>query len=118
MLWEHGHYYCLRMDALVTASTRKTKVIVVWARMLWLSDALETRTILWFVHGCSGYPTHSNIEKRDAWYSQYFGQSNTLSVWLVPRRPHPERSAKYAFFARLRSGGANNKNIMNDNAKP
>ena len=35
------------------------------------------------------------------------GQWNTSNVWIVPPRPQPERSAKYAFFARLRSGGAN-----------
>ena len=28
---------------------------MVWARMLWLSYALGTRTLLWFGHGCSGY---------------------------------------------------------------
>ena len=66
-----------------------------------------------------------DLGKRDAWYTQYFGASkpknamrgirsisgprNTSNVWFVPRRPHPKRSAKYAFFARLRSGGANNK---------
>ena len=38
------------------------------------------------------------------------GPRKILNVWFVPRRPHPARSAKYAFVARLCSGGANNKN--------
>ena len=37
------------------------------------------------------------------------GPRNILNAWFVPRRPHPERSAKYAFFACLRSGGAPRK---------
>ena len=46
------------------------------------------------------------------------GPWNTSNVWIVPCRPHPERSDKYAFFARLRSGGANNKNNYSKDNKP
>ena len=45
----------LGMDALVGVCTQKTNVITVWAWILWFSDALGTRTSLWFGHGCSGY---------------------------------------------------------------
>ena len=80
MLWEHERYCGLRMDALDIGCTRNTNAIMVWAWMLWLSDAvgtrmlssfghgssgyllpyaLGTRTLLWFTHGCSGYWMHS-----------------------------------------------------------
>ena len=39
---EHKRYHVLGMDALVTARTRNTNVIMVWARMLWLSYATQT----------------------------------------------------------------------------
>ena len=35
MLSEHGHYYGLGMDALLTVFSRNTNVIMVWAWMLW-----------------------------------------------------------------------------------
>ena len=60
---EHERYYGLGMDALVTARTRNTNVIMVWAWILWLSDALGTRTSLWFGHGCSGYRMQSERER-------------------------------------------------------
>ena len=34
--------------------SRNTNLIMVWAWMLWLSHALETRTLLWVGLGCSG----------------------------------------------------------------
>ena len=37
------------------------------------------------------------------------GPRKTSNVGFAPRRPQPERPAKYAFLARLRSGGAYNK---------
>ena len=45
------------------------------------------------------------------------GLRNTSNVWFVPRRPRPKRSAKYTFFARARSGGANNKNHTSSSTK-
>ena len=45
---------CLGMDALVTLCCRNTNVIMVWAWMRWSPYALETRTLLWFGHGCTG----------------------------------------------------------------
>ena len=86
----HEPYYGLGMDALVTGCSRtgtllwfghgcsghrtqsKMDVIIVWAWMLWSSDAVEherhcglgmdasviahsqQRTLLWFGYGCSG----------------------------------------------------------------
>ena len=91
MLSEHERYYGVGMDALVIVCSQNTNVIMVWAWMLWHSRSLF-------------------FEKRDAWNTQYFGLPNTSNVWFVPRRPHPERSARCAFFARLRSGGANSNN--------
>ena len=46
------------MDALVVVRTQKTSVIMVSAWIPWLSDALGTRTLLWFgmdalVIGCT-----------------------------------------------------------------
>ena len=38
------------------------------------------------------------------------GPRNTSNVWFMPRGRHAWRSAKYAFFSRSRSIGANNKN--------
>ena len=101
MLWEHGRYYGLGMDA------------------------LGTRTLFWFGHGCSGYLTLLEHERYDglgmdavvlahtrntnvimfwalleqsAWYiCSIPGPRNTSRVCFVPRKPHQERSAKYAF---------------------
>ena len=42
------------LDALVAVCSWNTNGIMVWAWMLWSSTALETRTELWFGHGCSG----------------------------------------------------------------
>ena len=127
MLSKHERKYVLGMDALVSICSWNTNVIMVWARMLWSPYVLGTRTLLWFGHGCSAYRM---LAKHERYYGlgmdapviersrtsksamrgirSISGPWNTSNVWIVPRRPHPERSAKYAFFARLRSGGANN----------
>ena len=55
MLWEHERYYGSGMKTLVIVCTGNTNAIVAWAWMLWLSDALGTRRLLWFGHGCSSY---------------------------------------------------------------
>ena len=55
MLFEHERYHGLGMDALVIVCSWSTNVFMVWARMLWSSYALRTRTLLWFGHGCSGH---------------------------------------------------------------
>ena len=130
---ENERYYGMGMDALVFGCTRMTNVIMVWAWIVWLSDALGTRTLSCFGHGCSGYCTHSeheryyglglyalvilphsNIEKRDAWYTQYiFGALETLRMrgpWghagHIPRgRPNMQ----------IRSDGANNSSNNNNN---
>ena len=134
MLSKHERNYVLGMDALVIVCSRNTNVIMIWAWMLWSSYVLGTRTLLWFGHGCSGYRM---LTKHERYYGlgmdapvlersrtsknamrgirNISGPWNTSNVWIVPRRPHPERSAKYALFARLRSGGANNKSKSNNN---
>ena len=67
------------MDALVIGATRHMNVIRVWAWMLWLSDALRTRTLLWFGHGCSGYRMRSEHER-------YYGMSmDALVIGCTPR---------------------------------
>ena len=55
MVLEHERYHVLGMDALVIVCSWNTNVIMAWAWMLWSSYALRTRTLLWFVHGCSGH---------------------------------------------------------------
>ena len=57
---------------------------------------------------------HSNIRNAMRGISSTFGPRNTSTVWFLPCRPHPERSARYACFVRLRSGGANNKKNNNN----
>ena len=54
MLSEHERYYGVGMDALVIVCSQNTNVIMLWAWMLWHSRSLF-------------------LEKRDAWYTQYFG---------------------------------------------
>ena len=54
MLWEYERYYGLGMDALISACSGNTNVMVVWAWMLWSAYALGTPTLLWFGHGCFG----------------------------------------------------------------
>ena len=55
MLFEHERYHGLGMDAPVIVCSRNTNVIMVSAWMLWSPDALETRTLSWLGHGCSGH---------------------------------------------------------------
>ena len=85
MLWEHERYYGLRMDALVIGCTRNTSVIMVWAWMLWLSDALRTRTLLWFwAWMLCGYRMHSEHER-------YYGLGRGSGCFgpTVRYYPHP-----------------------------
>ena len=65
MLLEHERYHSLGMDALVIVCSWSTNVIMVWARMLWSSYALGTRTLLWFGHGWSGHRMLSEHERYD-----------------------------------------------------
>ena len=55
MLLEHERYYGLGTHALVIVCSWNTNAIMVWARMLWSSYALGTRTLFCFGHGCSGH---------------------------------------------------------------
>ena len=55
MLLERGRYYDLGMHALVTVCSWNTDVILVWAWMLCESNAIRTRTLFWFGHGCSSH---------------------------------------------------------------
>ena len=52
MLFEHQRSYGLGMGALVTVCSRNTKVLMVWAWLLWSAYALGTQMLLWFGHGC------------------------------------------------------------------
>ena len=54
MLLKHERNYGLGMHAAVSVCTWNTNGIMVWAWMLWSSDALGTRAESWFVHGCCG----------------------------------------------------------------
>ena len=47
MLLEHERYYGFGMDALGSACSRSTNIMV-WAWMLWSAYALGTQTLLWF----------------------------------------------------------------------
>ena len=83
---EHERYYGLGMDALVIGCTRNTHVIMVWAWMLWLSDAVGTRTSFWFGHGCFGERMHSEHERyyglgMDALVSVCIRNTSVIMVW-------------------------------------
>ena len=87
MLLTHEGYYGLGIDALVVACSRNTNVLMVWAWVLWLSYALETRTLLWFGHGCSGYRMLSKHEPcyglgMDALVSICCRNANVIKVWV------------------------------------
>ena len=105
MLLAHELYHGLGMDAVVTAGSWNTNVIMVWAWMLWspydlgtrtvimllawllwLLFALGTRTLSWFGHGHSGH--HMLLE-----HERYYGlgmdavvtvcswNTNVIMVW-------------------------------------
>ena len=78
--------------------SRNTNVIMVWAWMHLLSYALRTRTLLWFGHGCFGIRVRSSLKNAMRGIRSISGPRNTSNVWFVPRRPHPERSARCAFL--------------------
>ena len=86
MLSEHERYYGLRLDALVSACSRNTNVIMVWAWMLWSACALGTRVLLWFEHGCFGQRMLSEHERyyglsMDALVSVCSRNTNVIMVW-------------------------------------
>ena len=86
MLSKHERCYGLGMDAPVTVCSRNTNVIMVWAWMLQLSCALETRTLLWFGHGCSSYRVLSKHERyyglgMDAPVTVCSRNMNVIMVW-------------------------------------
>ena len=67
MLLEHQRSYGLGMGALVTVCSRNTKVLMVWAWVLWSAYALGTRTLLWFGHGCSHHRVLCNTNVILVW---------------------------------------------------
>ena len=86
VLSKHERYYGLGMDAPVIVSSRTTNVIMVWAWMLQLPCALETRTLLWFGHGCSSYRMLSKHERyyglgMDAPVIVCSRNTNVVMVW-------------------------------------
>ena len=54
MFLEREGHYDLGMDALVTVCSWRTKVIMLWAWMLWSAYVLGTPTKSCFGHGYSG----------------------------------------------------------------
>ena len=95
-LWFRQDSGC-RPSALVTGRTGNTKVLVVWAWMLWLSDARGTRTFLWFGHGCSGYRM---LREHERYYGLGMGAlvtgciRNTNVFITLPPLPPPTQSSK------------------------
>ena len=74
MLVKHEHYNGFGMDALVTVCSRNTNVILVWAWMHWLPYALETGTLSWFRHGCTG----RMLSKHELYYG--FGMMALVTI--------------------------------------
>ena len=86
MLSEHERYYGLGMDAMVTVCLRNTSVILVEAWMHWSPYALETLTLLWFGHGCTGHRMLSEHERyyglgMDALVTVCSRNTNVIMVW-------------------------------------
>ena len=91
MLSKHERYYGLGMDALVSVCSRNTNVMV-WAWMLWRAYALETRTLLWFGHGCTDERMLSKHERyyglgmdafgTDALVSRMRWKTDVMTVWV------------------------------------
>ena len=59
---------------------------MVWARMLWSSYALQTRTLSWFGHGCSGHRMLFERERyhglsTDALVIVCSSKTNVIMVW-------------------------------------
>ena len=96
VLSKHERYYGLGMDAPIIVSSRNTNVIMVWAWMLQLSCALETRTLLWFGHGCSSYRV---LSKHERYYGLGMGaplivcSRNTNVIMVSVSYAHPACSA-------------------------
>ena len=109
MVWAWLHYlsYALLSYALGTRTllwfghgcaivcSQNTNVIVVWAWMHLLSYALGAGTLLWFGHGCFGIRIRSSLKSTMRGIRSISGPRNTSNVRFVPRRPHPERSARW-----------------------
>ena len=74
------------MDALVTVCSGNANAIKVWAWILWLSYALEARTLSRFGHGCSGDCMLSEHERyyglgMDPLVTGCSGNVNVIMVW-------------------------------------
>ena len=107
-------YHGLGMSRLVIGCTWNTNVLMFWAWMLWLLHPLGTRTLLWFGHVYAlVILPHSNIEKRDAWHTQYiFGALETLRIRGSCHAGHIPRGRPNM---QIRSDGANNSSNNNNN---
>ena len=86
MLLEHERNYGLGMDALVSVCSWNTNGTMVWAWMLWSAYSLETRTELWFGHGCSGQRILLEHERdyglgMDALVSVCSWNTNGIMIW-------------------------------------
>ena len=76
MLSTHERNYGLGMYAVVTVWSRNTNGIMVWACMHWSPYALDTRTELWFGHGCTGHRMLSTHERNYG-----LGMYAVVTVW-------------------------------------
>ena len=86
MLSKHERNYGLGTDALVPVCSCNTNGIMVWAWMHWCPYALETRTELWFGHGCTGNRMLSKHERNyglgtDALVPVCSRNTNGIMVW-------------------------------------
>ena len=87
MLSKHERNYGLGMDALVIECSRNTNGIMVWVWKLWSSNAFETRTELWFGHGCSGHRMLSKHKRNyglgmEALVIECSRNTNGIMVWV------------------------------------
>ena len=76
---KHKRDYGLGMDALITVCSRNTNVSMAWAWMHWSPYALETRTSLWFGHGCSGKRRQTDMNDIAVW----FGAGRSPNTYIL-----------------------------------
>ena len=99
MLLEHERDSALGVGSVVTSET------MLWAWMLWLSDALGTRTRFWLGHGRCGKPCAKGVDVVTAQNAMRGGSSHHEAsegpeMLFVPRRPVLMGSGGKACFAR------------------
>ena len=121
MLLEHERYYDLGMDALVIVCSRNTNVIMIRAWMLCMVIVCSRNTngiMIWAnvmrgIRSISGPPNRKTrcvayavfrglqTEKRDAWYTQYFGPSKHFERVVRATQVTSEEVGQVCFFWRV-----------------